>query len=113
MYKYIFPAGYILQSVEFGEAYLKYVMYRSERIHKTNISGVTLNEAKHINLSLHYLEQVIKALSQTNRQHIPFRNSMMTYMLRDSLSGNSLTAMLTTLSTSLDNIEVYILLSMR
>lgn len=77
----------------------------SERIHKSNISGVTLNEAKHINLSLHYLEQVITALSQVKRQHIPYRNSMMTYMLRDSLSGNSMTVMLTTMCMTKENAE--------
>jgi len=34
----------------------------SERVSKTNIDGQILREAKHINLSLHYLEQVILAL---------------------------------------------------
>ncbi|GJQ64971.1 KIF6 [Trypoxylus dichotomus] len=77
----------------------------SERINKSKISGVTLNEAKHINLSLHYLEQVIIALSQSHRTHIPYRNSMMTYILRDSLSGNSLTAMLATLAITRRNIR--------
>ena len=32
----------------------------SERISKTQVEGSTLNEAKHINLSLTYLEQVIE-----------------------------------------------------
>ncbi|KAK9709795.1 Kinesin motor domain [Popillia japonica] len=77
----------------------------SERVHKSKISGITLKEAKHINLSLYYLEQVIIALSQTHRSHIPFRNSMMTYILRDSLSGNSLTAMLATLAITRKNIR--------
>nr|XP_022918414.1 kinesin-like protein KIF6 [Onthophagus taurus] len=75
----------------------------SERICKAKISGVTLREAKNINLSLHYLEQVILALSQSNRTHIPYRNSMMTYILRDSLSGNSLTSMLATLAITQQN----------
>ena len=34
----------------------------SERVSKTQIDGAILNEAKFINLSLHYLEQVIIAL---------------------------------------------------
>ena len=34
----------------------------SERVSKTNIDGTILREAKYINLSLHYLEQVIIAL---------------------------------------------------
>ncbi|XP_044749830.1 kinesin-like protein KIF6 [Coccinella septempunctata] len=76
----------------------------SERISKSGITGNTLNEAKNINLSLHYLEQVILALS-TSKKHIPFRNSMLTYLLKDSLSGNSLTTMLATLAATKKNIE--------
>ena len=34
----------------------------SERVSRTNIDGTVLREAKYINLSLHYLEQVIIAL---------------------------------------------------
>ena len=34
----------------------------SERVSKTRVDGSTLREAKHINLSLHFLEQVIIAL---------------------------------------------------
>jgi kinesin family protein 6/9 len=65
----------------------------SERVHKTNSSGQILNEAKAINSSLFYLEMVIVALQErdTNRRernHIPYRNSMMTSVLRDSLGGN-------------------------
>lgn len=37
----------------------------SERVSKTNIDGTILREAKFINLSLHYLEQVIIALQVT------------------------------------------------
>ena len=36
----------------------------SERIGKTQVEGSLLNEAKHINLSLTYLEQVIIALQE-------------------------------------------------
>ena len=34
----------------------------SERVSKTAVEGTILKEARHINLSLHYLEQVIIAL---------------------------------------------------
>ena len=37
---------------------LKIFVHRSERIGKTGVNGVLLTEAKYINLSLHYLEQV-------------------------------------------------------
>lgn len=38
----------------------------SERVSKSQIIGSTLQEAKHINLSLHFLEQVIIALQVNN-----------------------------------------------
>ena len=49
------------------------------------------NETKYINLSLSFLEQVIIALNERAkgiRAHIPYRNSLMTTILRDSLGGN-------------------------
>jgi kinesin family protein 6/9 len=36
----------------------------SERVSKTGVDGNILKEAKYINLSLHYLEQVIIALQE-------------------------------------------------
>jgi hypothetical protein len=36
----------------------------SERVSKSNAAGARLQEAKHINLSLHYLEAVIVSLQQ-------------------------------------------------
>ncbi|XP_041351930.1 kinesin-like protein KIF6 [Gigantopelta aegis] len=70
----------------------------SERVAKSGVNGILLTEAKYINLSLHYLEQVIIALAEKNRQHIPYRNSMMTSVLRDSLGGNCMTTMIATCS---------------
>ncbi|XP_012938356.2 kinesin-like protein KIF6 [Aplysia californica] len=70
----------------------------SERVAKTGVNGTLLTEAKYINLSLHYLEQVIIALSEKSRSHIPYRNSMMTSVLRDSLGGNCMTTMIATCS---------------
>ncbi|XP_021115533.1 kinesin-like protein KIF6 isoform X2 [Heterocephalus glaber] len=77
----------------------------SERVAKSGVRGQLLTEAKYINLSLHYLEQVIIALSERNRLHIPYRNSMMTSVLRDSLGGNCMTTMIATLSLEKRNIE--------
>ncbi|KAJ3257397.1 Kinesin- protein 6 [Boothiomyces macroporosus] len=73
----------------------------SERVARTGIDGTLLKEAKHINLSLHYLEQVIIALHESSkgkRTHIPYRNSMMTSVLRDSLGGNCKTTMIATIA---------------
>ncbi|XP_073725556.1 kinesin-like protein KIF6 isoform X1 [Misgurnus anguillicaudatus] len=77
----------------------------SERVGKTGVGGQILTEAKYINLSLHYLEQVIIALSEKNRSHIPYRNSMMTSVLRDSLGGNCMTTMIATVSVERMNID--------
>ncbi|XP_035739523.1 kinesin-like protein KIF6 [Vespa mandarinia] len=77
----------------------------SERVYKCAISGTVLSEAKHINLSLHYLEQVIVCLNQENSGHIPYRNCLLTAILRDSLGGNCVTTMLATLSMSSTNIQ--------
>ncbi|XP_060101019.1 kinesin-like protein KIF6 [Heteronotia binoei] len=77
----------------------------SERVAKSGVGGQLLTEAKYINLSLHFLEQVIIALSEKHRSHIPYRNSMMTSVLRDSLGGNCMTTMIATLSIEKRNID--------
>ena len=84
-------------------------MPRSERAHKTGAQGQTLKESGFINSSLHFLEMVIIALrekSTKGRTHIPYRNSMMTSVLRDSLGGNCKTAMVATISAEKEQTEV-------
>ncbi|KAJ3134119.1 Kinesin- protein 6 [Physocladia obscura] len=73
----------------------------SERVSRTGITGNLFKEASCINLSLHFLEQVIVALhekAQGKRTHVPYRNSMMTSILRDSLGGNCMTTMISTVA---------------
>jgi kinesin family protein 6/9 len=65
----------------------------SERTKKTGSSGITLKEATFINKSLSFLEQVVIALSSSTRDHIPYRQSRLTNLLRDSLGGNCKTVM--------------------
>lgn len=81
----------------------------SERVSRTGVEGQTLSEAKHINMSLHHLQAVIVALQERSqgktRAHIPYRNSMMTSVLRDSLGGNCRTAMVATVSAREGNID--------
>ncbi|KXZ55340.1 KLP1 protein [Gonium pectorale] len=101
----------------------------SERVSKTGVDGTTLREAKYINLSLHYLEQVIIALQEKAmgmnrvgggrgqgaeggrcgggmwRPHIPYRNSMMTMALKDSLGGNCRTTMVATINAAVDQLD--------
>lgn len=45
----------------------------SERTKKTGSEGLTLTEANFINKSLSYLEQVVVALSDRVRDHVPYR----------------------------------------
>jgi len=65
----------------------------SERTKKTETSGTQLVEARHINKSLTFLEQVVLALADRKRDHIPYRQAMLTNFLRDSLGGNCMTVM--------------------
>ena len=60
----------------------------SERVLKTNAVGQTLKEAQHINRSLSALGDVVSAL-QRRASHVPFRNSKLTFLLKDSLTGTS------------------------
>ncbi len=66
----------------------------SERQSKSNAEGDRMEEAKHINLSLSALGNVIKALTSPTKQHVPFRDSKLTRLLEDSLGGNTKTIMI-------------------
>uniref|UniRef100_A0A8C9EQQ9 Kinesin-like protein n=1 Tax=Pavo cristatus TaxID=9049 RepID=A0A8C9EQQ9_PAVCR len=57
----------------------------SERLSKTGSEGRVLKEAAYINKSLSFLEQIIIALADPKREHIPFRQSKLTHVLKDSL----------------------------
>ena len=65
----------------------------SERVDKTGSTGTIQKEASHINRSLTFLEQVVIALTQSKRDHIPYRQSKLTYLLKDCFGGNCHTYM--------------------
>jgi len=65
----------------------------SEKVGKTGAKGDTLEEAKKINQSLAALGNCINALT-TGKPHIPYRNSKLTFILRESLGGNSKTTLI-------------------
>ena len=67
----------------------------SERIRRTTSSGVRLSEARSINASLSALGNVIAALA-VDSKHVPFRDSKLTRILQDSLSGSASTALVAT-----------------
>jgi hypothetical protein len=64
-------------------------LYSSERASKSNATGDRLKEAQNINKSLSALGNVISALGAKN-SHIPYRDSKLTYLLKDSLGILSL-----------------------
>jgi len=66
----------------------------SERQSKTNATGVRLEEAKKINMSLTALGNVISCLVDGKSGHIPYRDSKLTRLLQDSLGGNTKTVMI-------------------
>ena len=65
-----------------------------ERTKKSDSQGIRLTEAQSINKSLSFLEQVVLALSDKKREHIPYRQAKLTNFLRDSLGGNCKTVMI-------------------
>jgi hypothetical protein len=64
----------------------------SERLDKSGSHGTLLTEAIDINTSLSALTLVIEKIQDKKSEHIPFRNSMLTYLLRNSLGGDSTAA---------------------
>ncbi|KAG3100731.1 hypothetical protein PI124_g16191 [Phytophthora idaei] len=79
----------------------------SERVYKRDGTQRMRSEGKHINLSLHHLEQVILSLrtkknAVSRTYHIPYRNSMLTSVLRGSLGGNCKSVFIATLNPESD-----------
>ncbi|WAQ94344.1 KINH-like protein [Mya arenaria] len=66
----------------------------SEKVSKTGAEGAVLDEAKNINKSLSALGNVISALAEGNKSHVPYRDSKLTRILQESLGGNARTTMI-------------------
>ncbi|CAF4698748.1 unnamed protein product [Rotaria sp. Silwood1] len=66
----------------------------SEKVSKTGAEGQVLDEAKNINKSLSALGNVISALADGTKSHVPYRDSKLTRILQESLGGNARTTII-------------------
>lgn len=79
----------------------------SERQKATDTAGDRLKEASMINNSLLCLGQVINSLVDREKgkeKHVPFRDSKLTFLLRDSWGGNSKTCLVATVTPSIESL---------
>ena len=82
----------------------------SERQNVTDCIGDRIKEAGKINKALSNLSKVIQLLSNNknnsnNEKYIPYRDSKLTFLLKDSLGGNSKTCFIATISPCTKNIQ--------
>eukprot|EP00359_Climacostomum_virens_P006452 CAMPEP_0204902852 /NCGR_PEP_ID=MMETSP1397-20131031/3921_1 /ASSEMBLY_ACC=CAM_ASM_000891 /TAXON_ID=49980 /ORGANISM="Climacostomum Climacostomum virens, Strain Stock W-24" /LENGTH=1040 /DNA_ID=CAMNT_0052071421 /DNA_START=20 /DNA_END=3139 /DNA_ORIENTATION=- len=71
----------------------------SERLNEFEVrQPEQLGETGHINKSLFILANVVNKLAEGKRQYIPYRDSKLTRILSDALGGNSLAAIICTVS---------------
>ena len=69
----------------------------SERLKRSGVSEQAKKEALSINKSLSALGEVIAARA-SKRAHTPYRNSTLTFLLQDALSGDSKMALFVCIS---------------
>ncbi|KAI6054567.1 KIF13A [Marmota monax] len=104
---------YDLQSGNSGEKVSKVSLVDlagSERVSKTGAAGERLKEGSNINKSLTTLGLVISSLADQaagkgKNKFVPYRDSVLTWLLKDNLGGNSQTSMIATISPAADNYE--------
>lgn len=81
----------------------------SERASRTGNTGLRMKEGANINKSLLALGNCINVLYENSRtgqsNHVPFRDSKLTRILKESLTGNSKTLMIANISPSGHNYE--------
>lgn len=84
----------------------------SERVAKTGASGQQLKEGIGINKSLTALGNCIEKLAKKSQVkkggkdvHVPYRDSVLTWLLKESLGGNAKTIMIAAISPADDNYD--------
>ncbi|CAD7931825.1 unnamed protein product [Amoebophrya sp. A120] len=95
------------ESLETGSQYFGKIhlidLAGSENVGKSGATGQTLKEAQNINKSLSALGDVISSL-QNKSGHVPYRNSKLTMMLKDSLGGDAKMLMIVQCSPAQTNV---------
>ena len=91
-------------------------MAGADRLEISGAVGDTLVESQNINLSLNAFGDVLFALSKNAKakqgssgkgmQHVPYLNSKLTQLLKESLGGNAKTVMITTIHATSDYSKV-------
>lgn len=77
----------------------------SERVSKTGADKERLKEALAINKSLSALGNVISALGDGKKKHVPYRDNKLTMLMEDSLGGNAKTLMFVNVSPASYNTD--------
>lgn len=77
----------------------------SERVSKTGATKDRFKEALAINKSLSALGNVISALGDGKKKHVPYRDNKLTMLMEDSLGGNAKTLMFVNVSPSNFNVD--------
>lgn len=76
----------------------------TERVKRSGVQGSQMREAQGINRSLQCLSEVVDALRH-GRSHVPYRNSTLTLLLSDALSGCAETAAVVCIASDACNVE--------
>lgn len=80
----------------------------SERIKESGVVGIQKKESININKDLFVLGKVVSALSERakkSKTHVPYRDSKLTRLLRDSIGGNCCTVLIACVSPAENNVE--------
>lgn len=72
-------------------------------VNAPTISGGYFGELRSINQSLSTLGNVVAALSEKGRKHVPYRDSKLTRLLQDSLGGNTRTTIIACVNPLVEN----------
>ena len=78
----------------------------SERIMRTGVQNLKAEEAKNINTSLSALGRCIHELSSNKGSGVvPYRDSALTMLMKESLSGNTRTSLIVTVAEAADMVQ--------